>query len=108
MSRIPGLRIGDIVRFQRNGQEYEHTGTVVAIHRGCFDVRQYQDDVTTVAIAFDWWEIVAKVDKTSKTPVVAVPDGAANRILDTAEYMDNPPVPQSNHGLTKTRKRART
>jgi hypothetical protein len=59
--------IGDVVLFQQNCQQYEHTGKVIAIFPGLFMVEELPVDPLGepfgIMLSMDWWKIVARHGK---------------------------------------------
>lgn len=68
MSHVFGhIHKGDVVMYQRMGQEYEHTGIAFAINPTYFKVkdplRPDSTNVETVMLALDFWKIIERDGK---------------------------------------------
>jgi hypothetical protein len=78
--------IGDVVLFQQNCQQYEHTGKVIAIFPGLFMVEELPVDPLGepfgIILSMDWWKIVARHGKPYVSPGRAGPICSAVPILE--------------------------
>ena len=97
MRSMAPVHKGDVILFQRNGQEFEHKGLVAKVKTAyCMVIPlpvDPHDEKIMLMFCTDYWKIVERDGKPYFPPDQAGPVCSAVPILDNAVDVDDPDVP---------------